>query len=261
MKTALLVGINKYFDCPLRGCINDLRLVRENLTEYYGFEHQHISELRDKDATKSNIINKLQAMIGILQKGDTMLFHYSGHGSYIPDTNFDEDDKRDEILCVYEMDWDDPFVDDDLNNIYNSVPKGATLVVTMDCCHSGTNYRMAEMRNRFLPPPSYLWQQPRRMMRTPKVKIYFGQDTNVGDIISLCGCAADQTCADAFIDHDYYGAFTYYLSESIRENSGDITYVQLIERIKNKLKDNEYSQEPELYANDAELLNQKIFSL
>jgi hypothetical protein len=175
--------------------------------------------------------------------------------------DFDEDDQQDEILCVYDMKWDDPIVDDDLNKIYKGVPKGATLVVTMDCCHSGTNYRMAEMKNRFLPPPSYLWHQPRRIMRTPKVKIYFGQDANVGNIISLCGCAADQTCADAFIGHDYYGAFTYYLSESVRERSGDITYAQLIEQVKHKLKENEYFQAPELYVNDQELLNQKVLSL
>jgi hypothetical protein len=210
VKKALLVGINKYEESPLRGCLNDLRLIREYLTGYFGFAPEHIIELKNNEATKDGILNHLQQMIRELNPGDILFFHYSGHGSYIPDRDFDEDDNKDEILCAYDIDWNNPIVDDDLHKIYSCVPKDATLVITMDCCHSGTNYRNDRVRNRFLPPPAHMGDR-RKLLRKPKIKISYGKDMGTGNVICMSSCAADQSCADAYIYNDYYGAFTFYV--------------------------------------------------
>lgn len=49
--------------------------------------------------------------------GDYLVFHYSGHGSQIRDRDGDElNDNMDELICPYDIGWDDTFItDDDLN--------------------------------------------------------------------------------------------------------------------------------------------------
>ena len=59
------------------------------------------------------------------QPGDVLVFHYSGHGSQVPDRHGDEvDDGLDEIICPYDLDWDDPFTDDDLYDIVQGLAGG-----------------------------------------------------------------------------------------------------------------------------------------
>lgn len=48
---ALLVGINQYQKLPLRGCINDVRLMQTLLQERFGVTETQLRVLLDADAT------------------------------------------------------------------------------------------------------------------------------------------------------------------------------------------------------------------
>ncbi|GAB4239321.1 MAG: caspase family protein [Deltaproteobacteria bacterium] len=146
MKKALLVGINRYPDPrnELKGCVNDVRQMAETLKSRYGFlsGDANLRILTDARATTKAILDGLAWLTAGASPGDTLVFHYSGHGSQVPDRNGDETtDRLDEILCPYDLDWEHPLTDEDLAAATARVPPGALLTVILDCCHSGTGLR------------------------------------------------------------------------------------------------------------------------
>ena len=64
--------------------------------------------------------------------------------------------------------------------------------------------------------------------------------------VLLAGSQSDQTSADAFIDGDYHGAFTYYLCETIREQGDELTHQDAIKKLRKRLKKEQFQQNPQL---------------
>lgn len=95
-RLAVLVGCNyPNTSNELHGCINDVVLMRESLVNRLRFDPTHIQLLIDDDhhgsssvinimPTGENIKKALETMIDEAQPGDTLFFHYSGHGTRIP---------------------------------------------------------------------------------------------------------------------------------------------------------------------------------
>ncbi len=170
MKKALLVGINRYPDPrnELKGCVNDVRQMAETLKSRYGFPGDgNMRILTDARATTKAILDGLAWLTAGASPGDSLVFHYSGHGSQVPDRNGDETtDRLDEILCPYDLDWDHPLTDDDLAAACAGVPQGALLTVILDCCHSGTGLRDFALRTP-PPPPATRTRSPPREFRPP----------------------------------------------------------------------------------------------
>ncbi|MBX3305899.1 MAG: caspase family protein [Nitrospira sp.] len=263
-KRAVLIGINKYQvpGSDLNGCVNDVKNLSAALKTYYGFADKDITTLTDLKATKTAMQTAIQKLIKSGKKGDTLLLHYSGHGSNVPDDNGDEADHRDEILCPTDLDWKDTLRDDWLRKTFNKLKKGVSLTVIMDCCHSGTITRAivppdAPVRERFLPCPLDLMatesgRKLRGTVRRRLKKASSGRsrksDVVYADIqeMLISGCRATQTSADAEINGTYNGALTYYLVESIKEARGQLTYRQLHQRTVAKLKAEDYDQVPQL---------------
>ena len=98
-KRALCVGINDYpgTNSDLSGCVNDANDWAAALkTRKYD-----TVVLLDKKATRKGIVTALNELIQGAQAGDSLVFTFSGHGSWLPDDNGDEPDGRDEMLCPY----------------------------------------------------------------------------------------------------------------------------------------------------------------
>lgn len=73
------------------------------------------------------------------QPGDSLLFHYSGHGSRQRNYNGDEVDGYDETLCPLDFETQGMIVDDEINaTIVRPLPPGVKLHAIIDACHSGT---------------------------------------------------------------------------------------------------------------------------
>ena len=120
---ALLVGINKYKSIgALNGCLNDVENLQNLLINDFGFDEANIEKLVEEKAVYTNIQDGLMRLIKQAEEGDRLVFHFSGHGSFIDSEN--DDEAVDELLCLYDMDWDSPdsyLVDDDLGALLEDV--------------------------------------------------------------------------------------------------------------------------------------------
>jgi hypothetical protein len=273
-KNALLVGINDYQGISdLQGCINDVTNVRDILKTYFGLRNDEIRVLTDKRATKQNILSRLTKMVASAEKGDFLLFHFSGHGSQIRDRTGDElSDHMDELICPYDMNWDNGFITDDmLREILSELKDGVSMEILLDSCHSGTGTRDIHFPGtrsgsppetaiyRYMSPPvdiecRYLGEED-----TLKPARSFSTDREIIlNHVLWAGCRDNQTSADALIDGRYNGAFSYYFCKHLRESGGKITRKDLYTRIKNSLKFNHYDQVPQLECRDA-LKSKNVF--
>ena len=89
-KKALLVGINYLGkSTQLYGCINDVQSVQAHLVSK-GFTCQCITDQTALKPTRVNILNAFTRLLTDAVAGDTLVFQYSGHGSFIRDKNRDE---------------------------------------------------------------------------------------------------------------------------------------------------------------------------
>jgi hypothetical protein len=246
----------------LRGCVNDVKNISSVLTSLFGFKKSEITQLLDQKATKKAIESGIKELVREAKSGDTVLIHYSGHGSNVPDDNGDEADARDEILCPTDLDWKDPLRDDWLRQQFDKLKPGVKLTVIMDCCHSGTNTRAitppdAPIKERYLPSPWDLVAAESR--RTLRGKVRGGlraskrSTRGVQDIVNadlpevlITGCRDTQTSADAFIGGSYNGALTFSLVEAMKKANGRLSYRTLHELATAALKAKRFEQVPQL---------------
>ena len=261
-RQALLVGINDYQGAnDLQGCINDVTNVRSVLKTFFGLSNSEIRVLTDSRATKENILMRLNKMVKSAAKGDYLIFHFSGHGSQIRDREGDElADHMDELICPYDMNWDDGFISDDmLREVLQQLKPGVRMEILLDSCHSGTGTRdirqpkapgliQAEtLKYRYLKPPADIECRYLGEEEIMKPSRSFSSDPEITlNHILWAGCKDNQTSADAEIDGNYNGAFSYYFCKHVRESAGIITRTELHARVKNSLKYNHYSQVPQL---------------
>ena len=95
-KLALLVGIDKYQHRHignLNGAVNDVHSMKRLLVERFGFpdDNQHLRVLTNSDATRKAILKGIEEhLIARADSNSIVVFHYSGHGSYLRDEQ-DED--------------------------------------------------------------------------------------------------------------------------------------------------------------------------
>jgi hypothetical protein len=273
-REALLVGINDYDGVnDLQGCINDVTNVRSVLKTFFGFENTDIRVLTDSRATKQNILLRLERMVINAVSGDHLIFHFSGHGSQIRDREGDElADHMDELICPCDMNWDDGFISDDMfSDILKQLKKGVRMEILLDSCHSGTGTRdiipylttdlsgISFSHNRYLKPPVDIECRYLGDEEILKASKSFTTDKEITlNHILWAGCKDSQTSADALIDGNYNGAFSYYFCKHVRESGGKISRADLYTRVKNSLKFNHFSQVPQLECREA-LRSENIF--
>lgn len=166
-KRALSVGIDRYADIPLGGCVADSR-AWGGVLESLGFA---VDYLHDEEATLDAISESLRRLVTSARSGDVVVFQYAGHGSQVPDDSGDErEDDFDEAFVPVDYQSSGFLIDDDLGAIYRELPPGVNLTLFMDCCHSGTNQRFAPafqargsgLERRYLPATAELVEIHRR---------------------------------------------------------------------------------------------------
>jgi hypothetical protein len=301
-KKALLVGINNFTraDWRLQGCINDTREMRGLLKAHFGFQDEDIQVLHDAAATGQGIRDGLAWLLSGYTGQDVRLFHFSSHGTQVPDQSEDEEwECKDEVIVPHDHDWDNPFRDDDLRAIFEPIPEGVNFTFIADCCHSGSIQRGlldsgVEFTPRYLNPPRDLmvaideklakrddeadaWaaaQLAQMLQGVPpeqwaaKMQEYlallrrrFRENRYavipIGRHVLLAACEDRQTAADARIEGDFRGAFTWALSKAIKDAHGNLTYDELITRTGANIQ--AYDQRPQLEC-ASEMRNLKVFA-
>lgn len=143
-RRALCVGVDRYRDAPLFGCVADTRLWGQTL-QRAGFEPPVM--LLDEQGTAGNILRALRDLVSASRPGDSVVFQYSGHGTQVPDLNGDEaagdSPGLDEALCPIDYATGAFVIDDDIGGVFDRLPDGVALTCFIDCCHSGTISRFA----------------------------------------------------------------------------------------------------------------------
>ena len=231
---ALLVGIN-YFTSQyqLYGCINDVNCVK-SLLQSKNF--QKITLLTDDNSNqgipnKETIINELINLLINAKDGETVFFHYSGHGSYCLDNNNDELRGYDQMIIPSDF---KQIIDDEMKSIIDKYLKpNVTLFGIMDCCYSGSNWDLK--------------YQPLDSFNKNKLTINNKEKETRGKVIMISGCTDEQTSADAFINGKYNGALTAaFLDCYNKVPQNELTWKKLILCMRAYLKKNEYPQIPQL---------------
>ena len=150
----LSIGINyNGTNAQLYNCGNDTRDMVELLHKRYGEKNvrdthiltddENVKKLTffrsAREPTRANIEAELEWLFSDNKKGDTIIFHYSGHGSQQRDHSGEEEDGRDETLVPSDYATAGQITDDDIRAYIDRLPEGVNALIVTDCCHSGSN--------------------------------------------------------------------------------------------------------------------------
>lgn len=78
---ALIVGIDTYYQAPLRGCVNDAEEIAKLLEENEDGSPNFSIKLKRNIQTKAELLTDLDSLFKE-GESDIALFYFSGHGTY-----------------------------------------------------------------------------------------------------------------------------------------------------------------------------------
>ncbi|KAL3524099.1 hypothetical protein ACH5RR_016933 [Cinchona calisaya] len=235
-KRAVICGISyKNSKQELKGCINDTKCMKFLLINRFKFPPDSILMLTEEETdphripTKHNIRRAMYWLVQGCQPGDSLVFHYSGHGSQQRNYTGDEVDGYDETLCPLDFETQGMIVDDEINaTIVRPLPPGAKLHAIIDACHSGTMLDLPFLC-RMDRTGRYVWEDHR-----PPSGAWKG--TSGGEVISFSGCDDDQSSADtsALSRVASTGAMTFSFIQAIERGQGT-TYGSLLNAMRSTI--------------------------
>ncbi|KAJ6764337.1 METACASPASE-1-LIKE [Salix koriyanagi] len=220
----------------LKGCINDAKCMKYLLVERFKFPESSIIMLTEEETdpsrrpTKSNMRRAMSWLVQGCRPGDSLVFHFSGHGSQQKDYNGDELDGYDETLCPTDFETEGMIVDDEINAvIVKPLPHGVKLHAIIDACHSGTVLDLPFLC-RMDRSGKYEWEDHR-----PRTGVWKG--TSGGEVISFSGCDDDQNSADtsALSKITSTGAMTYSFIQAIERGHGT-TYGSMLNAMRSTIR-------------------------
>ncbi|KAL1201197.1 Metacaspase-2 [Cardamine amara subsp. amara] len=235
-KRAVIVGVSyKNTKAELKGCINDAQCMKFMLMKRFQFPESCILMLTEEEAdpsrlpTKNNITMAMHWLVQGCKPGDSLVFHFSGHGNNQEDYNSDEIDGFDETLLPMDYATSGVIVDDEINaTIVRPLPYGVKLHAIVDACHSGTVLDLPYLC-RMDRLGQYDWEDHR-----PPSGMWKG--TSGGEVFSFTGCDDDQTSADTpqLSGGAWTGAMTYAFIQAIERGHGT-TYGSLMNAMRSTI--------------------------
>jgi len=289
-KKALFIGINyKGTKAELKGCINDVRNVSELFCRKYHFNNclYLTDEQEDPNMkpTYNNIIEGMKWLVQGAKSGDSLFFHYSGHGGTARDSDGDEVDGFDETILPLDYEKSGQIVDDVIyDNLVQPLPQGCRLTAVFDSCHSGTvldlpytyqcdgnvevieNDVRKEIFKKALGLVGSFIQGDQAAIASSLLGLFDGsinfaqlggggnsisnqaaidKRRHDADVIQFSGCMDSQTSADAKINNVSTGAMSYALITVLSQNQ-NLTYTQLLTEIRKIMKQKNFKQIPQL---------------
>ena len=221
----------------LAGCINDAVDMQKQVTTFFPSckETRLITDETAMEPTRANIIASLAWLISGLKPGENAMFHYSGHGGTVRDTNGDEVTGLDS--CIYPMTGKtmQTITDDDLRGqLAVLVPVGCKLFVVLDCCHSGTAVDL-HCDWQAVSQTALSFTQNQKYLKT------------AGTVVFMSGCQDVQTAADTVNAAGRpCGALTMALLDTWKAYGPAIKLKYLLWDVRKYLRERGYSQIPQL---------------
>ena len=188
-----------------------------------------------KKPTRQNILDGIAWLTSDLKAGDSVFFHYSGHGGLTIDRSGDESSGYDSCIYPIRNGTIECIIDDELRALLvNKIPANCKCFAVMDCCHSGTVFDMRYVYN----APSYGTLTFTQNDKYPS--------TN-GSVIMLSGCKDTQTAADTVDAKNVpSGALTNALLDVWGKYGMNIKFKYLLWDIRSVLQTGGYDQVPQL---------------
>jgi hypothetical protein len=179
--------------------------------------------------TRANMLAGFAWLTTGLKAGDSLVFHYSGHGGQARDPHGDEADGFNETLLPLDFERAGPLHDDELNaRLVNPLPAGTKLHAIIDACHSGSVLDM-EHQAQVAPDGRVYWRPA--YTRPPR----FNKGTAGGFCVQLSASADHQTAADTtkLSGSVATGAATFAFIKAIEANAGaaSLAYGELLLRM------------------------------
>ena len=284
-RKALLIGINYIGSSnALRGCINDVCNMRGFLSSN-GYRDGDMVILRDDSSnpmdipTRNNMIRAMQWLVEDARPGDSLFFHYSGHGGEEKDLDGDEMDGFDQ--CIYPVDFQQSgsIIDDVMHEIMvRPLPPGCRLTALFDSCHSGSTLDLPFMyraqdggikeyniwkgtagdgvdimmgyatRNvgMMFKGAKSLFDKASHYKSSSKMEAIRNSKMSPADVIMFSGCKDDQTSADANEAGAFTGAMSWaFLTAMAQAQGRSYSYLSLLQTLRSVMA-GRYSQKPQL---------------
>lgn len=256
-KYAMLVGIDKYQNGPLNGCVNDVTHLREMLVNNFGFKPENVLVITDAEATRDNILSKLDSYGSKLNRDDLFVLAYAGHGTLFPDSYSEEHDeteqlhfepdprndnkpffadgKYDAALCPIDSSsdssgkpWRNLILDDELYARFSKfTAQGAVINYLTDSCFSGTQGRSL-YKTRALSLKDALGI-PVDKIRKPDVVTRPAGARDLGGRYLVFSSASSLQPASEWRDDDNKscGLFSYVFRKIVQLQNGKVTYNEI----------------------------------
>jgi len=245
IKRALLIGINYENDPSIRlnGAINDATNMRNFLIQNQYFTANEITMMTDNSTgilypTRANILNQFNVMLQLalstnVNVDSVVLFvSYSGHATFIRDTNGDEEDGRDEMICPIDFRSAGCILDDVLKKIFiNKLPKNTKLSVLMDACNSGT---LLDLKYNYL------------IDRTNTFKVYGDMFQTKAQVVLISGSRDDQLSVETVIGNITKLEQGVLTAAFISNYAVNISLYHLMTKIRNWVRNHKFTQIPQL---------------
>jgi metacaspase-1 len=251
-KYALCIGINDYpgTGSDLNGCVNDANDWGDALST----RGYRVTKLVDAKATKAGMADALMELVESGTPGDSLVFTFSGHGSWLPDDNGDEPDGRDEMLCPHDVSDEQYLMDDELAKIFGKKKKDVQLYFISDSCHSGSVARFASdplagrdrmPKVRLLPPLEFVKDEELRERIPLAQRAPTSRNGEVYPALLLSGCKDVEFSYDALFNSRPNGAMTRAAIDQLKNNPA--TPQDWFRAIRRQLPSQQYPQTPQLF--------------
>ncbi|KDR81761.1 hypothetical protein GALMADRAFT_221630 [Galerina marginata CBS 339.88] len=253
---ALLIGIDNYVDenIPnLRGAVADSGAVESFLQDLVRVPPDHIQHLRNHEATSDAMKSAIKAFAvdERIHYGDPILIYYAGHGSEANAPESWPPQQRNKVQMILPHDFffqgqdsarGQGLIDRTLSVLLGDVAKakGDNITVILDCCHSGSGTRDAQLDSttfsRGVDLPAYYQLYARideeivsidEESRGAAIAKNFAQ-TGLTSHVLLAACREDEKAKES----KGRGVFTHALLDTLQRVGLDkITYKDLVLRL------------------------------
>ncbi|BAZ13412.1 peptidase C14 caspase catalytic subunit p20 [Calothrix sp. NIES-4071] len=265
-KLALLVGINKYQNLEhLKGALTDIYLQKELLVYRFGFNPKDILLVSDESEIKPTREGILQAfeehLIKQAKPGDTVVYHFSGHGSQLLDIDSGFEDNLNSTFVPNNRSISPTGNQKKVSDITGktlfllmSAINAENLTVVLDSCYSGggkrgnLTIRSIEGGKEYIPNDIELKYQQKWLsnLNMSPQELVQRRKTSVARGVVISSARRDQLAIETYLDNFVAGAFTYLMTQYLWQESSAVIAESLIANTSRGIANTfSYNQAPE----------------
>ena len=252
-KLALLVGVDRYPDSPLHGCVTDVELQRELLIYRFGFQPSDILTLTDAQATRENIETAFVTHLTQQAKpGDAVVFHFSGCGSRVslgdsPEVMHNSLVPADDVLLSKADRTVNDILESTLLHLLRSLAtESAIAILDTSYIYPGSD-KKGNFRIRTRPRP--VIGLPSLAELAFREQIQSRRNNHPGGAIVLAAAAPDQVAAEQAWSGFTAGLFTYALTQTLWWATPPSSWQVILSRVADAVEQKMgLAQQPEMHS-------------